>query len=474
MGKFSKKVGTKVKTHNLAGGKAYKETPKVELVGNLLTSFVESQFYRDENEGIEKIKSLIEQEKDKEFVAKAAIFARNEFGMRSITHITAAEIANSVKGEEWTKRFFNQVVRRPDDMAEILAYYLANYDKPIPNSLKKGFRMAFEKFDEYQLGKYKGGKNEVKLVDVINLVHPKHSKAIGKLIKGTLESPETWEVLLTQAGQKAKDEEDKVKRKAKVWKTLIKEEKIGYFALLRNLRNILEQAPTVVEDACDMLTNEKLIKGSLVLPFRFNTAFEQIIGSDKEGAREVVMALNKAVDISLKNVPKLKGKTLVVVDSSGSMEGKPAEIASLFAAMLVKSNNADLMLFSDDARYINVNPMDSTLTIKKTIPFMSGGTNFHSIFQTAKKAYDRIVILSDMQGWMGYETPLADFNKYKKEYDCDPLIYSWNLSDQDGTIQFPQNKIFAISGWSEKVFDIIKLLEEDKDAMLTKIEDIEF
>ena len=91
------------------------------------------------------------------------------------------------------------------------------------------------------------------MVDVANLVHPKHSEVIEKLIKGTLAIPDTWETGLTKAGS---DE----KLKKEVWIRLIKEKKIGYFALLRNLRNIIEQAPELIPDACVLLTDEKLIK----------------------------------------------------------------------------------------------------------------------------------------------------------------------------------------------------------------------
>ena len=469
MTKFNKK-GNGTKTINVAGGKAYKKSTKLELVSNLLTSFVQDQFYRSESKGVDRLKEMIASEKDKLFIAKAAVFARNKFGMRSITHITAGELAHSVKGETWTKGFYEAVVHRPDDVTEILSYYLNNYNKPIPNSLKKGLGKALLKFDAYQIAKYKGGNKDLKMVDAINLLHPKHNEVLASLVKGTLKAPETWEVELTQAGQKANSEEEKEQFKRDVWVKLIKEKKIGYFALLRNLRNILTQAPELVEDACAMLIDERLIKNSLVLPFRYSTAIEQIKEQSAEGTRKVVIALSKALDISCKNVPVFDGKTLVVIDSSGSMSGKPSEIAGLFGAILYKSNESDLMLFSDEAKYINLNPTDSTLTIKGSIPYVSGGTNFHAIFQTACKRYDRIIILSDMQGWMMYDTPVKDYEQYCSKYKCKPLIYSWNLNDQDGTLQFPQDKVFCLAGWSEKVFDIMKLLKEDKNALLTEIE----
>lgn len=464
---------------NVAGGKAYLQDNKHQIVGQLLTSFVKDQFYRSENKGIEDLKRLIETEKDKKFVAKASIYARTKYGMRSITHITAGEISNSVKGEKWTKDYFDKIVYRPDDMSEILSYYMNAYkNKPIPNSLKKGLAKAFARFDEYSLSKYKGNGKEIKLVDIANIVHPKHNEVIAKLMKGELKPSDTWETKLTQAGQKAETEDDLANMKADAWKELITEKKLGLFAGLRNIRNIQEQAPEMIPQLCELLTNENAIKKSLVMPFRFTTAYEELMKTGQLD-RRIITALNKAVDISLSNVPRFDGKTLVVLDTSGSMtsicgRGKsPAEIGALFAAVLVKSNDADLMTFSDEARYQNVNPADSTLTIKQNIKFISGGTNFHSIFETANRKYDRIIILSDMQGWVGYNSPVKEFNNYCYKYNTKPFIYSWNLADQDGTTQFPEEKQFTLNGFSDKVFDLMKMLEKDKNTIIKEIESIE-
>ena len=47
--------------------------------------------------------------------------------MRSVSHIVAGEIVNSVKGEQWTKNFINKVVFRVDDMTEIMSYFMSTY-----------------------------------------------------------------------------------------------------------------------------------------------------------------------------------------------------------------------------------------------------------------------------------------------------------------------------------------------------------
>jgi hypothetical protein len=156
------------------------------------------------------------------------------------------------------------------------------------------------------------------------------------------------------------------------------------------------------------------------------------------------------------------------------MEGQPIEIGSLFASAMYKSNDTDYMQFSDDALYQTFNPTDSTLSLVNQIinSAHSGGTNFHAIFNVVNRKYDRIFIFSDMQGWVGYKSPQRDYLKYCKEYECNPRIYSFDLAGH-GSLQFPENNVYAIAGFSEKTFDIIKLLETDKNALVNKIESIE-
>lgn len=475
-------TSTATKTVNLAGGQAYSQTPELELVSILLTSFANDSFYRSGNDTFERLKQLVGL-CNKEFVAKAAVYARTQFGMRSITHVVASELAKHIGGEKWTKDFYSAIICRPDDMMEILSYHTSNNGK-IPNAIKKGFAKAFDKFTKYDLAKYRGEAKGFKLIDVVNLVHPvpteKNREAIDALVKGELKSFDTWESELTKAGQAASNEEEKADFKKDVWVKLVREKKIGYFALLRNLRNIIEQAPEVVSEALETLVNETMIKKSLVLPFRFLTAYEEIQKlNEGKVIRETLMALNKAVDIAVSNVPKFDGETLVVLDVSLSMkEGdkgnkSPHIIGALFSAVLVKSNNCDLMTFDNSARYVNVNPMDSTLSISRAIPFTGGGTNFHSIFERANKKYDRIIILSDMQGWIGYNSPATSFHRYKTATGANSFIYSFDLNNY-GSMQFPETNVFAIAGFSEKVFDVMRLMEADKRALINTINKVEF
>jgi len=457
-------------TVNLEGGRAFTQSAKLELVSTLLTTFLQDEFYRTEKQTTEKIRELIKKVGDPRFIAKAALYARNTYGMRSVSHLVAGELAKSVKGERWTKSFYAQVVRRPDDVMETLGYYLATYGRPVPNSLKKGLGAALTRFDEHQVAKYRRDHGAFKMVDAVNLVRPKATPALSKLVRGELAAAQTWETKLAQAGD-ADTTEQVAEAKSQAWGELLRERKLGYLALLRNVRNILTHTPELVEELSQQLADERAVRRSLVFPFQFLTAVDVLKQGNLPGASRVMDALNEAIDHSLANVPKFEGTTLVALDSSGSMVGRPQTIGSLFAATLVKAIGADLMLFSDDARYVTLNRHDTTLTAAKSIPFISGGTNFNAIFQRANRAYDRIVILSDMQGWVGGGAPVQPLKDYQKRFDVAPRIYSFDLKGY-GTLQFPQERVYCLAGWNDRVFEMMQKLDRDPDALVREVEAI--
>jgi 60 kDa SS-A/Ro ribonucleoprotein len=232
-----------------------------------------------------------------------------------------------------------------------------------------------------------------------------------------------------------------------------------------------------LDDALEMLTDKTLIKKSLVLPFRYTTAYQEIANAGLSGrlSRQVLGALNKAVDIAVSNVPELPGDTAVVLDISGSMGGQPIQIGSLFAAVLAKANNADVYTFASRAHSIPYNQEDSTITIAdKLVEFFhshSGGTDFNVIFPYLKEKYDRVIILSDMQGWMSYYAPTGTLRAYEKKYDVKPYVYSFDLAGH-GTLQFPEARVCALAGFSEKIFDVMKLVEQDKKALIHEIDKV--
>lgn len=489
MALFNIKSKNKDKTLNLAGGNAYTITPEMELASLVLTSFAQEQFYRTQAQSFDALKRAIAK-CEPTFVAKAGIYARTQYGMRSITHALAAELANAASGQAWSKPFYDKIVSRPDDMLEIAAYFMAqNKGKNLTNAMKKGFAEAFNRFDTYQLAKYRGENKAVKMVDLVNLVRPvpttRNAEGLNGLVNDTLRQTATWEAKLTEVGQKSESEDEKTSLKAGAWAELLGSKRLGYFALLRNARNILEQAPHLTPSVCEQLTHRKAIKDSMVLPFRFLTAYKQVNDTDAD-SRKVRAALDMAINLSCDNVPVLDN-TLVAIDNSGSM-GSPvtnsehlkcSEAGALFGMILAKSSKADVMEFGDTARFINYNLGTSVMEFGATFAQnnkVGHGTNFHAIFEKATKRYERIVIFSDMQGWApssyGYNDIAKAQTDYKRRTGANPFIYSFDLLGY-GSLQFPEDKVFALAGFSEKTFDLFKLLEADRQALVNKIKSVE-
>lgn len=478
---------------NHEGAPAYDSSVKEKLVGILFTSFMDKKgkYYESNSDLEDRLRELIAQEP--EFAAKCAIWARNRVGMRSVTQFTAAEIGHIVKGESWTQRFFTQVIDRPDDMVEAIAAYLSIYGKPLPNAMKKGFAKAFDKFDAYQIGKYRREGHAVSLVDVVNLVHPrpvpKNAEALKALVAGTLRSEGTWETKLSAAGQ-SNSEEEKNEAKEQAWAELVGERKIGYLALLRNLRNIETQAPDVLDDALKMLVDPKLIEKNRVFPFQFLSAYNSV------SSQKTRTALDKAINLSFSNVPEFSGRTLVAVDHSGSMGysgsiNSPRFTADLFAAAVLKKNpEADVIVFGTTAKLAKLDAGDTLLSIVNQLSKIDcgGGTNLQAIFGVAKRAYDRIFIMSDMQtylyidgtarqasayGYYGLSNADQAFQPWKAKYDCDPYVYCFDLAGY-GSQQFNSGstagKTCQLFGFSEKVFTFVKNFEVDPKEIVEEIE----
>lgn len=485
MPRFNNSTGTKTqKTENLAGGQAYAESPELEIVSILLNSFVTDQFYRSANDTLDRLRTILPSV-DAEFAAKLGVYARRVFGMRSISHALAAELAPRLSKQSFARSFYAKIVRRPDDMTEILSYYRNVLNqKSLSSAMKAGFAQAFNQFDGYQIAKYRGEGKQWSLVDVVNLVRPKatakNADALKALVANTLRQSGTWEDKLVSIGQTAETEEEKIEGKKQAWESLLKEGRLGYLALVRNLRNIISDAPNATEIACAELINTEKIAKSLIMPFQLITAYKELDGSDAL-SRNVRSALEKAIDLSCRNVPDLPN-TLVVVDNSGSMTSPVAkskiqmsEAGAAFGMILAKRCNADVMEFGTRARYI---PYDLNEPVLKFASEFSKnnqvdhGTNFHAIFETAQKAYNRIIIFSDMQGWIGYNSPDTAFKQYKARYTCDPFIYSFDLAGH-GSLQFPENKVFALAGFSGEIFSIMEKLEIDRHALINEIRQIQ-
>lgn len=119
-------------TKNKEQHKAYSMDIKDRLITEVLTSlFNEDKYYGDNSKKIiEDIRNVLKT--DPKFIANLAVYTRREMHLRSISHVLTGELAKSEDGKVYTRRVIKRIVQRPDDMSEILAYYINSFGKPIP------------------------------------------------------------------------------------------------------------------------------------------------------------------------------------------------------------------------------------------------------------------------------------------------------------------------------------------------------
>lgn len=466
------------KTENKSGHIAYKMQAKTKLVTQVLTSFFnESKFYGDNSQEIqETIKKVIAT--DPAFVSKLAVFARREFNMRSVSHILVAYLAHEIEGKPYTRETVKAVSLRGDDVTEIMACYLNLFGKPIPNALKKGISDTMQGFDEYTLAKYKGSGKAVKMRDLLCLCRPTpktkaQSNLWKRLLNDELEIPMTWETQLSANGNNAE-----------TWEKLIESGKVGYMALLRNLRNIIKANPSNLYSALDTIQNHELVKKSKQLPFRYLSAYKEIV--DISGS-VIFDVLENAVEASIENVPKLSGTTVIAVDVSGSMNDKISakskvrcyEIAMLLGLIANKiCDNSIFYTFNTGIEKYSLSKRNGILYTALNSS-CGGGTNmglpFEKMIADNIKA-DRVIILSDNEcnsrwSWSKPVQSLAD--EYRKKTGNDIWVHAIDLQGY-GTQQFHGAKTNVIAGWSEKVFNFIKLAEQGEGNLEKTIENYTF
>lgn len=473
MSKFNKT--SSIKTVNKCGHVAYAMSDKSKLVTQVMCSFVnESKFYSDNTKEMqETIKAVIK--KDPQFVANLAVFARKEFNMRSVAHVLTAYLAHEVEGKPYTRKVVKAVSLRGDDVTEIMSCYLSMFGKPIPNALRKGIADAMQGFDEYTLAKYKGEGKDVKMRDLLCLCRPtpcdqEQSEMWKRCLNGELQTPYTWETELSAKGNNKK-----------TWEQLIDSGKVGYMALLKNLRNILYAKPSNLNKVLDYIQNPVAVKKSKQLPFRFLSAYRELptgCGS------KVYDALENAVDAAIENLPKLDGTTVIAIDVSGSMSNpvssksdiRCTDISTLLGLIANRiCDNAIVYKFNGDIKEERVSSRVGILH-EACNARCGGGTDMtlpFTVMVRDKIMADRIIILSDNMCNYGSKTVQTYADKYRKGMNPNLWVHAIDLMGY-GTQQFCGAKTNIIAGWSEKVFEFITLAEQGEGTLEKTIENYRY
>lgn len=294
------------KTHEGAAVHKASDSPYNQLRKAVTACFLwEDTFYESGVSIADRIKALVPQV-DPARVSALAVTARSSGRIRHAPLLLTRELARHPKvgDRSLIGDTVRDVIQRADELSEFLSLYWKDKKQPLSNQVKRGLAEAFTKFDGYQLAKY-NRDTEVKLRDVLFLCHAKPTNpaqaAIWKqLVDGTLPAPDTWEVALSGGADK----------KA-TFERLLTDKKLGYMALLRNLRNMKEAGVP------KKLIVEALNAGAgknKALPFRFIAAANAV--PDWKSDLEAPMLA------AVQGMEKLPGKTAILVDCSGSMQSK--------------------------------------------------------------------------------------------------------------------------------------------------------
>lgn len=433
------KTNTAPKTiHTHEGAVAKHINPEAQLRRSVMAHMLfENEFYESGVEITQRIKELVAQTMPAD-VAVIAIEAREKMKLRHVPLFITREMARLKTHRHLVSQVLERVVQRADELAEFVAIYWKDKKEPLSAQVKKGLAAAFRKFSAYDLAKY-NRDGAVKLRDVLFLSHAKPTDesqaAVWKqLVDGTLPVPDTWEVALSSGGKEAD--------KKAIWERLLGENKLGALALLRNLRNMQEaKVPTDV-----IRTALKAIKTERVLPFRFIAAARH--APDLEPELEVAMFK------CLEGRPKLAGKTVLLIDVSGSMDAPISAKSDLRRvdaacglAMLLREICEDVKIATFSNLTVAVPPRrgfalrDAIITSQPH----SGTLLGDAVRSIIHNEVDRVIVLTDEQS----HQPVPDPKKKG---------YMINVASAKNGVGY--GAWTHIDGWSEAIIDYVREFEQ--------------
>lgn len=384
----------------------------------------ESEFYESGKAIADRIVELVA-DAPAPLVTRLAVEARHKMHLRRVPLLLLAALASErrpageVLAPEITRRVLGdaieKIISRPDEITEFLAIYCKLYGiEPnklkgrLANQVKKGLGRAFAKFDAYQLAKYVSPSAEsgrpIRARDIMFLTHPKasarHQETVGPLFHNLANKKaiiaggaDTWETALI-SGEKGQSSATAKQTKRETFERLIKEGRLGYLALLRNLRGMVEAGvdPEVIRMGI------LLRKGAEnVLPFRYVAA--------ARACPQFEPQLDEALSEAINGLPLLFGQTVVLVDVSRSMfDAKLSEKSDMTrfdaGAALASLVHGNVRMFSFSDHLVEVPPrrgMAGVDALRGSQPH-SGTRLFDALDQINREIkYDRIIVVTDEQ-----------------------------------------------------------------------------
>ena len=428
---------------------------------------------------------------DPEKTLQEAARLRQEERIRATPQVILVRAANhaKVKGTGLVTKYAPEIVSRADEPASGLAYQIAEYGRPLPNSLKKAWKARLETFDTYQLAKYRMESRTVKTADVVSLVHAK-SDAIDRLMKDELRSTgETWEAIISAEGSTRE-----------AWEKAL--EKMGHMALLRNLRNLLEKGVSPDKFL------KRLVEGATTgkqLPFRYYSAYKAVESLAKP---QVMDALEECLEEAMGNLPFFRGRVASLADNSGSAWGTTtssmgtmhiAEIANLTGVLTGKASEEGYVgVFGDRLEMFPIRKKDSAFSMTDRISKAGkgiGGATENGVWLfwdeaiREKRMWDSVFVYSDMQAGHGglYGTnakaykdyvwskrePYIDVPKlvatYRRKVNPNVMVYLVQVAGYTDTIM-PEfyDRTYILGGWGEGLLRFAAQMSGMYDAVQAK------
>lgn len=496
-------------THEGAPGYA-RETKSELFLLSVANMVGEGTFYETAADRDSRFQALVREVAvaDMGWLAGFLPWLRNDANMRSASLVAAVEAvkARSEAGETGgSRQLIDAVLQRADEPGEALAYWLTRFGRPIPIAVKRGIADAVVRlWSEYSLMKYDTRERPLRFGDVVDLTQPAYhhrevrgtwrydlyGHALDRRHNRDKPIPESLTTLRARAELFAlpvderraildrDDAADALRSAGVTWEALagwleqpmdaraweVMIPSMGFMALLRNLRNFDEAGVSdeVAEQVAKRLSDPEQVARSRQFPFRFLAAYNAA-PSLRWGH-----ALEKALNASLSNVPALSGRTLILVDRSGSMFGpisnrsglNRADTAALFgSALAVRADSADLVEFGTNHKPVSFSRADPILRILGRFGSL-GGTNTAEAVRGNFRRHDRVVIVTDEQAWGGFygADPLA-------QVPVDVPVYTWNLAGyRYGHGPSGEGRRHTFGGLTDQAFRMIPLLEAGRDG----------
>lgn len=381
------KINNKVKIYTHEGSPAKQISIEQQLRRSLMCCMLWEDSFYESGESIATRISKLADQCDLETLSKLAIESRTVFKLR---HAPLLILLSMIKrGTSITAKTIEEVINRPDEITELVALYWKDGKKTITRQMRVGLSKAFLKFNEYQLAKW-NRDGAVKLRDVLFLVHAKPSKdkevLFKRIAEKKLEIPNTWESRLA-SGQNKKE----------VFEDLLRTNKLGYMALLKNLRGMNEAGVSH-----DLIIDAIKKPSASVLPFRFVSAAKH--------APMFERYLDDAMLKLLDNKEQIKGHTVLMVDVSGSMGPMSGTISKKSDLLRIDAACALAMLLSGICEHIRILTFSDSLVevparkgmaLRDTILHSQphSGTDLGKAVSVVMKnlKYDRMIVISDEQ-----------------------------------------------------------------------------